>query len=379
MNSKERLNLAINHKEPDRIPFDLGSTFTSGIHVNAYKRLREFLGFSSNSQDRFLCLDEQIVFVDEDIKAKLNIDTEPVLTQNPSSWSLDIKDRGEDTFFTNEWQMGLKMPKPGGLYYDVVNNPLKNAGIADLDHFKWPDPTDAARYVGLEEDVIKAGETGRAVVMNSMSAGIVELSAWLLGYERLFTDMLLEPEFINKLFDKLLEIKLTYWKIVLEKVGDQIDVVVESDDLGEQRQLLISPRLYRKLVKPRHKQLYDYIHAHTNAKLFLHSCGCIYDLIPDLIEVGVDILNPVQINAPNMDSAKLKKEFGQDLVFWGGTVNPQGTFNNGSPQQVRDETRKNIENLKKDGGFVCAAVHNIQQSVPPENIMAMWETLQEFE
>ncbi len=101
-------------------------------------------------------------------------------------------------------------------------------------------------------------------------------------------------------------------------------------------------------------------------------------LIPDLIEVGVDILNPVQINAPNMDSAKLKKEFGQDLVFWGGTVNPQGTFNNGSPQQVRDETRKNIENLKKDGGFVCAAVHNIQPSVPPENIMAMWEALQEF-
>ena len=379
MNSRERLITAINHKEPDRIPFDLGATFTSGIHVSAYQKLREYLGLPLQPEDRFLCLDEQIVFVDEDVKQKLKIDTEPVLPGNSSKGDLVIVDRGDHSYYLNEWQMGLKMPKDGGFYYDVVAYPLADAGIDDLKNFDWPDPYDPSRYATLEQDVRLAAETGRAVIMNSISAGIIELSAWLIGYERLFTGMLLEPEFMAALFDKILEIKQAYWETVLQKVGDKIDVVIESDDLAEQRQLLISPRIYRKLVKPRHKALYDSIHTRTDAKLFLHSCGSVYALIPDLIEIGVDILNPVQVNAANMDSAKLKSEFGRDIVFWGAAVDPQGTLNSGSPEQVYSETCRNIENLAKDGGFVCAAVHNIQPSVPPQNIMAMWQALQDHQ
>ena len=378
MISRERLIAAINHKESDRIPFDLGATFTTGIHITAYQQLREYLGISPQPEDRFLCLDEQIVFIDEDIKQKLCIDTEPVLPGNSSNGELVVEDRGDHSWYLNEWQMGLKMPRDGGFYYDVVDHPLAEAGIDDLRKFPWPDPYDPARYAALEQDVQQAAETGRAVIMNSISAGILELSAWLIGYERFFTGMLLEPEFMAALFDKILEIKQAYWEIVLQKVGDKIDVVIESDDLAEQRQLLISPRTYRKLVKPRHKQLYDTIHARTDAKLFLHSCGSVYALIPDLIEVGVDILNPVQVNAANMDSAKLKSEFGRDIVFWGGAVDPQGTLNSGSPDQVRMETSRNIDNLAKDGGFVFAAVHNIQPSVPPQNIMAMWQALQDY-
>ena len=379
MNSRERIIAAINHREADRIPFDLGSTFTSGIHVHAYHQLRKALNLPIPEKEyEFLCLDEQIVFVDEPFKKKLNIDTEAVLPGNPSNWMLHMEDRGDHLFFVNEWQMGLKKPKDGGLYYDVVEHPLASAGIEDLKRFDWPDPKDPARFLSLEEDVEKAAQTGRAVIMNNFCAGIIEISAWLVGYERLFSSLLLEQDFIEALFDRILGLKMAYWETVLQKVGDRIDVVVESDDLGEQRQLLMSPRIYRKLIKPRHKQLYDLIHAHTPARLFLHSCGAIYDLIPDLIEIGVDIINPVQINAPNMDSAKLKAEFGKDLVFWGGAVNPQATLNHGTPQQVRDETRRNIENLAPGGGFVFAAVHNIQPSIPTENILAMWETLQKY-
>lgn len=377
MNSRERLIAAIRHKEPDRIPFDLGATFTTGIHLNAYQRLRQYLGLSLQAESRFLCLDEQIVFVDEDLKQSLNIDTEPVLPGDATDGNILIEDRGDHTYYLNEWQMGLKMPKDGGFYYDVVDYPLAGAGIEDLRKFAWPDPYDSARYASLEQDVRRAAATSRAVIMNSISAGILEMSAWLIGYERLFTGLLLEPEFLTALFDKILEIKLAYWETVLQRVGDQIDVVIEADDLAEQRQLLISPRIYRKLVKPYHKQLYDSIHARTDAKIFHHSCGSVYALIPDLIEVGVNILNPVQVNAANMDSARLKAEFGNDIVFWGGAVDPQGTLNSDSPDQVYMETRRNVDNLAKDGGFVFAAVHNIQPNVPPQNIMAMWQALQD--
>lgn len=379
MNSRQRILAAINHQEADRVPFDLGATFTSGIHVNAYHQLRKALNLKPLKEEYdFLCIDEQIVFVDEPFKNRLKIDTEAVLPANPSSWTLDIEDHGDSLFFRNEWQMGLKKPKDDGLYYDVVEHPLASAGIEDLKRFHWPDPKDPARFVSLEDDVQKAAQTGRAIIMNNFCAGIIEISAWLIGYERLFSGLLLEQDFIAALFDRVLALKMAYWETVLQKVGDRIDVVVESDDLGEQRQLLMSPRIYRKLIKPRHKQLYDLIHARTSAKLFLHSCGAIYDLIPDLIEIGVNILNPVQINAPNMGSAKLKAEYGKDLVFWGGAVNPQGTLNHGTPQQVHDETRRNIENLAPGGGFVFAAVHNIQPSIPTENIIAMWETLQSY-
>src|SRR5665648_398761 len=377
MNSKERLVTALNHQQPDRIPYDLGATFTSGIHANAYHKLREFLELPQPLEDRFLCLDEQIVFIDEDIKQRLMIDTEPVLPGNPSTWNLLIEDKTDHSWYRNEWQMGLKMPKDGGFYYDVVDNPLAEAGIDDLKYFPWPDPYDSTRYATLEQDVQQAAETGRAVIMNSISAGILEMSAWLIGYQRLFTGLLLEPEFLTALFDKILDIKLAYWETVLQRVGDKIDVVIEADDLAEQRQLLISPRTYRKLVKPYHKQLYETIHSRTGAKIFHHSCGSVYALIPDLIEIGVDILNPVQVNAANMDSAKLKAEFGRDIVFWGGAVDPQGTLNSGSPNQVYTETSRNIESLAKDGGFVFAAVHNIQPNIPPQNIMAMWQALQD--
>ena len=376
MTSAERIRAALNHQEPDRVPFDLGATFNTGIHITAYQALRNLLGLPPGSEG-FFCIDEQISEVQEDLKLRLNVDTEPVMSGGPANWELSIEDHGDHTYFTNEWQIGLKMPRTG-FYYDMVGFPLEQATVANLETFDWPDPRDPTRYEGLEARVAQAAETGRAVVMNSICAGTMEMAAWMCSYERLFSSMLLEPDFAAALLDKILEIKLAYWEIVLGKAGNRIDIICDSDDLGEQQRPLISPRLYRKMLKPRHKELFDFIHAHTSAKIYLHSCGAILPMIPDLIEIGVDILNPVQVNAPGMDPLGLKRDFGGEIVFWGGAVDPQGIFGRGTPQQVRDATRRNVETLMPGGGFVCATVHNIQPNVPPENIMAMWEALQEY-
>jgi uroporphyrinogen decarboxylase len=376
MTSAERIRAAINHQEPDRVPFDLGATFSSGIHITAYQALREHLGLPSGSGG-FFCIDEQISEIQEDLKVRLKVDTESVMPGGPSNWALSIEEHGDHSYFTNEWQIGLKMPR-SGFYFDMVAFPLEHATLADLEDFAWPDPSDPARYTGLEERVAQAAATGRAVVMNSICAGTMEMAAWMTGYERLFSSMLLEPDFAGALLDKVLEIKLAYWERVLDRVGDQIDIVCDSDDLGEQQRPLISPRLYRKMLKARHKALYDFIHARTNAKIYLHSCGAIRPLIPDLIEIGVDILNPVQVNAPGMDPLGLKRDFGREIVFWGGAIDPQGIFGRGTPEQVRDAVRRNVETLMTGGGFVCATVHNIQPNVPPENVMAMWKALQEY-
>ena len=173
--------------------------------------------------------------------------------------------------------------------------------------------------------------------------------------------------------DRTVEFKCTFWERALEEVGDSIDVVVEADDLGSQNSMLLSPRTYRKLIQPRHDRLFWFIKDQAPVKVFLHSCGAVRPNIPDLIDTGIDILNPVQISASGMDPYELKQEFGRDLVFWGGGVDTQQVLSFGTPQEVQDDVRRNVEALAPGGGFVSATVHDIQANVPPENIMAMWD------
>ena len=214
--------------------------------------------------------------------------------------------------------------------------------------------------------------------MTSISAGIFELGGWLRGYANFYADQAGDPETACKVMDKALEVKMRYWEKVLDIAGDLIDVVQEADDLGSQDRMLISPEMYRKYIKPRHKELFNFIHSKTDAKIFVHSCGCFREVIPDLIEVGVNIINPVQFNVSGMDSESLKKEFGRDLVFWGGGVDTQRILPKGTVQEVKDCVKRQIETLAPGGGFVFNTVHNIQADVPPQNIVAMWETLQEY-
>jgi uroporphyrinogen decarboxylase len=177
--------------------------------------------------------------------------------------------------------------------------------------------------------------------------------------------------------DRIMEMKMAFWEKVLEEVGEYADVIMEADDFAGQHRLLISLETYQKIFKPRHKKLFDFIHSRTKGKIFFHSCGAIRPAIPDLIEAGVDILNPVQVSATGMDSAELKREFGKDLCFWGGAVDVQYVFEQTGPEQVREEALRRINDLAPGGGWICANIHNIQATVPPENYLAFWETLQE--
>ncbi|NQT84988.1 hypothetical protein HQ563_18380, partial [bacterium] len=182
------------------------------------------------------------------------------------------------------------------------------------------------------------------------------------------------------LLDKVMEVKWDYWDIILDIVGENVLVISEADDLAGQNGPLISPKLYRELIKPRHTQLFSMIKkkAKSRVYIFFHSCGAVRELIPDLIESGIDILNPVQVSAAGMDTRELKREFGKDITFWGGGVDTQYVLPRGNRQEIVDEVRRRIEDLAPGGGFVFSAVHNIQGDVPPENIMIMWEALQKY-
>ena len=379
MNSRERVLAAINHSEPDRIPFDLGSGMMTGIHKDAYQNLRVAMGLAREETIRFFEPSMQIVFVGEDLCERLEVDTRPALPAWADSEVLDIQEDAESYFYYDPWGYGLKMPKLAPIYYSLFHHPLRSAErISELESYPWPDPTDASRFRDISIQAENARGKGKAVVLNNVCAGTMEVASWLRGIDLFFMDLALNEKFAAYLLDKVVEFKLAYWEKALKQLDGLVDVVIESDDLGAQNSLMISPRMYRKIIKPRHKKILDFIHSQTDAKVFFHSCGAIRPLIPDLIEIGVDILNPVQFNATGMDAKSLKTEFGNDLVFWGGGVDTQSILGSASPAAVKACVREQIEVLADGGGFVFATVHNIQADVPPENIMAMREAVMEF-
>lgn len=379
MNSRERLNLALNHQEPDRIPFDLGATVLTSIHHKSYAALRKHLGLPE-VKPQIVDIFQQIVTVDDDMRDLLKVDVRDVAPRSSATFHIDIKEMEGYTYFYDEWGIGWKMPKEGGWYYDMFDHPLKDAQtIADIENYPWPNPVDPARFQGMAERARHAAEVeGQAIFMGGLSAGIMEMAAWMRGFANYFSDFAMNEKLLIALMSKVMELKMAYWDKALAEVGDCVDAIGEADDFAGQFRMLISPATYRRMVKPLHKQLFDFIHARTKAKIFFHSCGSIRPVIPDLIEIGVDILNPVQVSATGMDSAELKREFGKDIVFWGGGVDTQRVFGSGTPQEVSDDVRRRIDDLAPGGGFVFATVHNIQGNVPAQNIMAMWDTLQQY-
>jgi uroporphyrinogen decarboxylase len=287
----------------------------------------------------------------------------------------------KSTWFTDEWGITWYKPKDGGLYYDMADHPLSTATLADLKKYPWPDPADPARQVGLQTTLTRLHDEGEyAVILSGITGGgPMEVSAWLAGFDNFFAALLMDPDFADGLLDKVLEAKLGFWQAVLPKVGSCVDIISESEDLGIQDRLMVSPNAFRQHIKPRLKQLCAGIKtAAPHVKILLHSDGAIAGILADLIEVGVDILNPVQVSARGMqDTAFLKREFGKDLVFWGG-VDTQFKLAFGTPEQVKDEVRRRIDDLAPGGGYVLASVHNIQAGVPPANILAMLDAWEEY-
>lgn len=378
MNGRERLLASLNHKEPDRVPIDIGATLITGINKTAYKNLIDYLKMNEDKIEIFDVV-QQLAAPSEDVLQKFDIDVRNVSPNPPSNWKLNYEYGDNYVYFQDPWKIKWRMPKDGGLYFDMTGHPLSHMyEVDEIDTFEFPDPHDTARYDGIRERALDVRNRGYGVVMSSIGAGIFELGGWMRGYDNFYADLAGDPDMACKVMDKVLEIKLAYWEKVLNQAGDVIDVVQEADDIGGQNNMLISPEMYRKYIKPRHKELFSFIRSKTNAKTFIHSCGSFRQVIPDLIEVGVDIINPVQFNVNGMDSIGLKKDFGKDITFWGGGVDTQRIFPRGTEQEVKDCVRRQIEAFAPGGGFVFNTVHNIQPDVPPQNIVALLEAFHEY-
>jgi len=375
---RERLQMVLEGDVPDRIPFDLGATPMTGIHESAYRALLSHLGYDDlqvNISDRI----QQLAQPHERVLQHLKVDVRGVFPSQSDRFQLMIKETGEHIEFTDEWGIKWRMPKQGGYYFDMVSHPLSHAKTpADLVDYAWIDPLDFSRYEGLSEKTRRYAEDGFGVCHWSICPGISETHAWLRGYTNYYKDFYKYPELAEAIMDKVLEIKIKYWEEVFKRTGTDVQVAVEADDLSGQERPLISPDTYRRFIKPRHQKLFQGIKdIAPHVKVFLHSCGAVSDFIPDFIECGMDILNPVQKSAAGMDLERLKKEFGDKIVFWGGGVDTQFIFGSGTPEEVGKDTSHSIKALKPEGGFVFSPVHNTQPDVPPENYLTMWEALQE--
>jgi len=362
---------ALRHDQPDRVPVDLGSTAVSGIHRRANEALKGLLGIEADEPVHDVV--QGLVVPDERILQRFGVDFRRVALRPPSNAAAVSPSEGEDTY-VDEWGMRRRRTE---LYWEIVEYPLADAKVDDLPYYPWPDPHDPCRVEGLAEEARRLyEETDYALVADLLGGGIFEQALWLRGFERFMMDMVSDEAFAAALLDILLELYIEFYDVYLEAVGPYVQIVALGDDLGMQTGPLISPDLYRRLIKPRHKELYDFIHSRTEAKILHHSCGSILPLVQDLIDVGVDILNPIQTSAEGMDPAVLKRKFGGQLVFHGG-IDVQRILPFATPARVKDEVRRIIDVMGQGGGYILAPSHNIQADVPPENILAMYEVIWE--
>lgn len=385
--SIERLKLSLNFKEPDRVPFDLGGTTVTSISKIAFERAMTWKGLNGSHVNK-LDIDpiQQIVFPSEQVLDVLKVDTYrlglPRLFGgvNPISYhngKYVVKDQ-----FSCQWEFDPSKD----YYYNQVYSPLKTyESIKEaLEKYSFPSLKGKKEEVFLVLDQLLPKGDSRALILDRNCAGLTEIALRLRGYEEFFIDSAIDLTGADRLLNEVLNYKLEYWEYMSEYVKKQnlqqkALVAVEADDLGTQESLLFSPKIIREIVLPKYEMLITYIKKSIpGIKVFFHTDGAIFELIPDLIKIGVDILNPVQFSARGMDLKRLKQEYSKDIVFWGGVIDTQETLPHATPQQIKDQVKQNIEILAPGGGFVCAAVHNIQADVPPENFWAYWEAVQEY-
>lgn len=378
MNPRQRVIATLSHEVPDRIPFDLGGSYVTGITKNAYIRLAQALGI--DPEPVTLCdVIQQLAEPSEELFRRLDVDVRGlvpnIVRKNPP---LEICEGDEQ--FRDEWGVLWRRPK-GSLYFDMAESPFSGQISKEaIEEFNWPDSADAALFEGLEEKARQHYDQGYAVMLENICAGLFEMCCRVRGTEQFLMDLLMDPDTACALLDKFVELKLQYYGAAAQRLGGYVQLIREVDDMAGQQSMLISPDMYRRFLKPRHRQLFE-----AQKELFpqpfysfFHSDGAIFEIIGDFIEIGIDILNPVQLTAKGMDAYRLKQQFGKDLVFWGGGVNTQHVLPHAEPEQVRRNVRKRIAQLAPNGGFVFATVHNIQDDVPPQNILAMLEAFREM-
>ena len=377
--SRERVLAALDHREPDRVPIDLGGNQT-GIHKGAYRKLIDRLG-----------LDEEIVIMDlvqqlaqpsERVLERLRVDTRYVAAGGAKSFAGGVvrRERGGRVWhdFTDEFGVTWSMPDDEPYYFDISHSPLAGLSLDEIRAYPFPKGDDPTRFEGLRDRALRLRNETPYAVISGISGVVYEICWYMRGLENLFIDMMTQPQVFEAIIDRTLGFWLDWFRLFLDEAADVVDVIMIGDDLTGQTGPLFAPRIYRQIIKPRQKRLVRYIRSRTKAEIWYHTCGSVLEYLPDLLDNGIDILNPVQISAKGMDPARLKAEFGDRLVFWGGGIDAQHVLPRASPEEVREHVRRNIEAFKPGGGYVFNNVHNIQRDVPPENVLAMFDAAYEF-
>ena len=414
MTSRERVNLALQHKEADRVPLDLGSTTVSGMHVSAVYSLRQALALDPpGTPVKVIEISQMLGEIKPDLIEALAIDFvrlagtgtsfgfklegwkewrtfdgTPALV--PEGFNTIPEPNGDLLMYPQgdrSAQPSGRMPK-GGLYFDPIfrQPPIDEGNLIVEDNLEEFGPFPDAELEHLKREALRLyTENDRAIVLNLGMLSLGDISKvpgqmlrnpkGIRSPEEWYISLSARRPYVYKIFERQTEINLANLERVYQAVGDRPAVAyLTGADFGTQNGPLVAPKIYRELFFPFHKQINDWVHKHTAWKTFIHSCGSVFDLIEDFIAAGFDILNPVQCSAARMHPEELKRKFGERIAFWGGGVDTQSTLPFGSPDDVRREVRERLKLFGPRGGFVFNAVHNIQAQVPVANVLAMYET-----
>jgi len=399
LTSRERILKAVQHEETDRVPIDLGGTDCSSIAIGPYRKLCEHLGIDARPY-QIVDISQQIAIVDDRVADSLDTDAKVIWhfpdqwrdgqaydgkpVQYPARFNPVTREDGDKEVLDKSGEPILRMPA-GGLYYDICSHPLMHVAdpkeldtYADLfesmDRPEWYDMS----LDKLVQKVKSIRKNNDRALVGCFGGHVFQAGQYIRGWSEFLLDLAGNHAMAKGIMDKLVEAHIQAFDRYAETVYKHVDIIQVCDDVGMQNTTWISPDTYRKLIKPYHRRLYQHIKTKTGLPLLLHSCGSVSTFIPDFIEIGVDILNPVQYSADKMDLATLKRDFGDDICFWGGGVDTQKILPFGTPEQVSDEVKRCIDTLAPGGGFVFATVHNITEGVPLENILAAMDTVRSY-
>ncbi|MHC4585866.1 MAG: uroporphyrinogen decarboxylase family protein [Planctomycetota bacterium] len=379
MTSRQRVLKALNHEVPDRVPIDLGG-FQTGIHKRAYAELLSHLGLS----EEITILDpvQQLAKPSEEVLKRFRVDIRYICAHGPDDFKGGIEQNTRDGKLwydlKDEFGVVWSMPDEQQLYMDISHHPLADASVKDIEDYPFPDGSDLSRFTGVRQAALEMRNDTPYAISTGIGGVVYEYCWYMRGLERWLMDTIKNPAFCEALLDKTLKFWMDYHTGFLGEVGDIVDVVMIGDDLAGQCGPIFSPDFYRKIVKPRQKKLVQHIKSLTKAKIWYHTCGACFEYIPELIDNGIDILNPVQIGLVDMEPQKLKDMFGNRISLWGGGIDAQHVLAFAKADQIREHVRNNLEIFKQGGGYVFNNVHNIQLGVSPENIVALFDAAYEF-
>ncbi len=371
MTHRQRVLATLNHEEPDRVPRDLGQGSNTSINKLAYAKLVEHLGLQEQDADSAIDPFDQTASQSEAVLRRFDIDCRALPVPRVGHQMLD-----ENTY-RDEW--GTLLAKAEGGPFIYVEGPFqrKEPTLAELDAHAWPDPRNPARIEGLKETAIKLRqETDYATVLNLPFSALTQVQG-MRGFAEFLEDLAVRPVLAEAILEHNMMVNIGILEFLLDEVGDYVDVVTFGDDIGSTNSLMMSLEMYRRQLKPFHRRLVEAIKRKTDAKIVMHNDGAIYPMIPDIIDIGFDCINPVQVSARGMETDRLKAEFGADLSFW-GAIDTNFALPRGTPEDVRSEVGKRIKDLAPGGGFMLASVHIIMAEVPPENVVAMFDSAEEL-